>query len=283
MSANASSPWSWDGGELCLLLGRGGGVDVEDTTDRDTGSIVALAVDPIDGPEDSVIRGGLAGLGIPHAFHDAYCAVAHALFELARESDARLVEINPLVELADDRLMALDARIVIDTDALARHPEFALPEDSAAPLSVGDLKFKRNPDPGGTIGLIGLGGGLNCHADGLDRQPRRKGRDFGRCRSRDRIRTIGRGLPSRVSNLRRRCVHRAILVNIITCGYRLDDIVAALIEALRDRPRHRTKPVILHLRGNSMARTPDLLASNGYANSPSIAAAVAAVIDAGRH
>jgi succinyl-CoA synthetase beta subunit len=266
-----------DGGALRLLLGRDGGIDVEDHGE----SIVALAVDPIDGPDDSMTRDGLSRLGIPQAHHAAYCAVARALFDLARESDARLVEINPLVELAEGSLLALDARVVIDDDALARHPEFAAQGDPAPAATGGDLKFKRNPDAGGAIGLIGLGGGLNVTL--MDWIASRGGKvatlvdvdpAIGSGRSREGFRAAFQAFDGDP-------VLRAILVNIITCGYRLDDIVAALVEALNARPQYGATPVILHLRGNSKSATPSLLASNGYSNSASIAEAVDAVVAAG--
>jgi succinyl-CoA synthetase beta subunit len=73
---------------------------------------------------------------------------------------------------------------------------------------------------------------------------------------------------------------RAILVNAVTCGYRLDEIVTAMLQALAARPRAQAKPVILHLRGNAATRTPQLLADAGCENSASLAAAIGAVIRA---
>jgi succinyl-CoA synthetase beta subunit len=266
-----------DGGALRLLLGRDGGIDIEDRAESDAESMVSIAVDPIDGPEDTRIRDALSGFGIPQTMHAAYCTLAQALFELAQASDALLVEINPLVELADNRLLALDARIVIDPDALARHPEFVAQGDPVAPPPAGGLKFNRNPDAGGAIGLIGLGGGLNVTlmdwigslggkvATLVDVDPA-----IGAGQSREGFCTAFQVLDGDPAI-------RAILVNIITCGYRLDDIVAALVDVLSARPPQTAKPIVLHLRGNSMSRTPSLLASSGHANSPSVAPAVAAV------
>jgi len=269
-------------GALQLLLGRKGGIDVEDTAESDADSVVSLSVDPIDGPDASLVADGLVKLGIPNAYHAAYGATARALFDLALASDARLVEINPLVELPDARLLALDARIAIDEDALERHPEFAAQATAPSPSSRDDLKFKRNPDSGGTIGLIGLGGGLNVTLmDWIGSL----GGKVATLVDIDRAIASGRG---------RQGFHvalqafdgdpsiRSILINVVTCGYRLDEIVSALIEALSARPRDAAKPVVLHLRGNSSSRTPQLLSAAGHANSPSIAHAVAAVVEAGR-
>ena len=75
---------------------------------------------------------------------------------------------------------------------------------------------------------------------------------------------------------------RAIFVNIITCGYRLDDIVEDLLLAHKARPTDTVKPMILHLRGNAMARVPAMLAAAGCTNSASIEQAVAAAVAAAR-
>jgi succinyl-CoA synthetase beta subunit len=271
-------------GALQLLLGRKGGIQVEDTAETDPESVVSLAINPIDGPDPSIVAERLGKVGIPDAYHAAYCETARALFDLAQASDARLVEINPLVELSQGRVLALDARVAIDEDALPRHPEFAaqLAQGAVAqPAGREDLKFKRNPDVGGTIGLIGLGGGLNVTL--MDWIGSLGGKvatlvDIDRAIGSGRARE---GFHAALQAFDGDPSIRAILINVVTCGYRLDDIVAALLEALTARPRSGAKPIVLHLRGNSMSRTPLLLASSGYSNSPSIAHAVTAVVQAG--
>jgi succinyl-CoA synthetase beta subunit len=274
-------------GALQLLLGRKGGIHVEDTAETDPESVISLAIDPIDGPDASVVAASLGKLGIPAAYHAAYCETARALFDLAQASDARLVEINPLVELSDGRVLALDARVAIDEDALPRHPEFAaqVAQGAAAaaaqPAGREDLKFKRNPDVGGTIGLIGLGGGLNVTL--MDWIGSLGGKvatlvDIDRAIGSGRARE---GFHAALQAFDGDPSIRAILINVVTCGYRLDEIVAALLAALSARPRSGAKPIVLHLRGNSLSRTPLLLASSGYTNSPSIAHAVTAVVQAG--
>ncbi len=279
---------SIDDGEIRLLFGRAGGIDLEDVTARDPGTLATLVVDPIEGPQISAVAAGLSQLGLPVAYHTAYHALACGLFTLAQSCDALLVEINPLVEMPGARLLALDARVGIDDDALGRQPEIAaLAARSGTPVGQAKrsdgLKFKTNPDGGGTIGLIGLGGGLNVTlmdwiagcggrvATLVDIDPA-----IGSGRSHE-------GFAAAFNVFDDDPAIRAILINIVTCGYRLDDIVSALLGALATRHQAAAKPVILHLRGNSMSRTPELLSAAGYSNSSSIAEAVAAVISvAGR-
>ncbi|MGO8834901.1 MAG: succinate--CoA ligase subunit beta, partial [Roseiarcus sp.] len=86
-----------------------------------------------------------------------------SLYRAFVESDASLVEINPLVATGDGRLVALDAKVTIDDNALYRHPEFKELRDldEESPLEVEASKFKLNYIKlDGTIGCMVNGAGL---------------------------------------------------------------------------------------------------------------------------
>jgi succinyl-CoA synthetase beta subunit len=277
---------SVDEGELRLLVGRAGGVDVEDAAVADPSSLTQITLGPLTGPQPSEIAACLRILGVDEAYHAAYYAIARAIFDLAQTSDALLVEVNPLVEMASGQLIALDAKIAIDEAAISRQPDIAaLPgyeAHRADAVETGvSLKFKQNPRAGGSIGLIGLGGGLNLTL--MDWIESRGGRvatlvdidpAIGAGKSRE-------GFHAALATFREDPAIRAVLINAVTCGYRLDDIVAGLLEALAtDARSERELPLVLHLRGNSMARTPQLLAEAGRINSASITQAINAVVAA---
>jgi succinyl-CoA synthetase beta subunit len=100
-----------------------GGVDIEVTADLHPDKIIKLALD-IDEPLygfDSLALAKLIGFQ-PKQYRAAQGIIA-SLFNLFKSYDAKLAEINPLVELKDGTLMAADARISLDDDALFRHPE----------------------------------------------------------------------------------------------------------------------------------------------------------------
>jgi succinyl-CoA synthetase beta subunit len=272
------------GGEMRLLLARRGGVDIEDITAADPANLLTLAIDPIDGPGADQLRAGFDRLGYDGAYRAAYEEIARKLFAMSRALDAAMIEINPLVELPGGALLALDARVSIDDAARGRQPLIAATEPQAAVTARGaggspDIRFKENP-AGGTIGLIGLGSGLNV---ALMDWIAAAGATVASLVDVDEAITAGRaeeGFLTALDIFDRNPALRSILINIITCGYRLDDIVRSLMRAFARRVGG--KPVILHLRGNSMAETPQLLAAAGWRNSPSIAAAVRAVVDAAK-
>jgi succinyl-CoA synthetase beta subunit len=195
------------------------------------------------------------------------------------------VEINPLAETASGGLVAVDARISIDDRALPRHASFFKRLRSASDLSTKESRqaagVKLNPD-GGRVGLIGLGSGMNTTimdwiadegslvkavVDIDDAISRRQAEQAVRkalsvCETDDDI--------------------RVVLINIITCGYVLDDIVQSILSPLREHHEQSRKPILLHLRGNGMSRTPLMLKQAGLANFLSLEKAVTAAVEKAR-
>ena len=262
-------------GEIRLLFARRGGVDIEDITAADASNLQSFAIEPIAGPNTRQFRDCFDRLGYAQGYRADYERIGRALFDLSRACDATMIEINPLVELARGGLMALDARILIDDAALQRQREIA----SLLPVAgkAKRLPFRQNPE-GGTIGLIGLGGGLNVAL--MDWIADRGAKVVALVDVDD---AIGAGQAAQafamaLDTFDRHPQIRSILVNVITCGYRLDDIATGLVAALAKRDASRVKPTILHLRGNAMMKTPDLLAAAGQTNSASLAAAIADVV-----
>lgn len=269
-----------DGGRLKLLLARRGGVDIEAITAGDPDNFRTVDVDVIDGPDAGQLRRTFAALALPEALQAGYEAIALQLFALARASDAVTAEINPLVETADGRLLALDARIFLDEAALERQPALAAhaPAKAApadAPVRIAP-NFKVNPD-GGAIGLIGLGSGLNVTL--MDWVAGLGGPRVGLLVDIDSMILGGRAeqaFAAALDHLEAEPAIRSILVCIISCGGRMDDTTRALIAGVQSGPR-RAKPVVLYLRGFRMAEAQPLLDRAGLANAASLAAAIAEV------
>lgn len=273
-------------GVIRLLFGRKGGVNVEDITAQDSRNIGTIDCDPIDGPNTALMATCFNQLGFAAEYRRSYELLGRDLFAVARARDATLVEINPLAECRCGRLVALDARVEIDDNAIVRQPEIAAllpprpaPKDEHSGYIA--LPFKDNAR-GGEIGLIGLGGGLNVT---LMDWIAASGAQVASLVDIDSAIASGhaaRGFADAFAAFDRNPAIRAIFVNIITCGYRLDDIVENLLRAHKARAPATLKPMILHLRGNAMARAPAMLAAAGCTNSASIGQAVAAAVAAAR-
>ena len=105
-----------------LLLSLTGGSGVEERADR----IHRLPVDLDDGVDLDEIRSILADSTIEEVFHVELVGAIAAAVRMAREVEARSVEINPLVTTVDGRVVAADCRVTIDDYAVFRHPELGI-------------------------------------------------------------------------------------------------------------------------------------------------------------
>lgn len=114
-----------DRSNYCLVIigSAKGGVDIEETAETDPDAIIRLSLD-IDETLygfDAFKLAKLIGFGAPQL--KSAQNIIQALVKFFRAYDAKLAEINPLVELPDGSLMAADARVSLDDDALFRHPD----------------------------------------------------------------------------------------------------------------------------------------------------------------
>ena len=148
-------------GDYLALMTSEGGVDIEELARTRPDAIRRVHVDAMLGLRAYHVR-ELAGT-LPLAAREGAADVLRKMFQLLDEADATLVEVNPLVLLTDGRVMALDAKVTIDDNALFRHEDLEALH-SAFPI---DPVEKRAEDAGlqyvkleGDVGIIGNGAGL---------------------------------------------------------------------------------------------------------------------------
>jgi succinyl-CoA synthetase beta subunit len=156
---------------LALLLDRAvgapvfiasaeGGTEIEEVAEARPEAILKLVVSPITGFQPWMGRKLAFGLGLKPELAGAFtkmCAALHAAF---LGTDASMVEINPLILTSDGRILALDAKVSFDDNALYRHPELKELRDLAEedPLEVEASKFGLN--------YIKLDGDIACMVNG---------------------------------------------------------------------------------------------------------------------
>ena len=103
-----------------ILLGREGGVEVE----RGVTGIASLGLAPDAAPDDAAIERLRQEAGLEDVDGRGLGEVIGCLYGLFRDLDAELVEVNPLALTGDGRLVALDARVMLDDGAAFRHPDW---------------------------------------------------------------------------------------------------------------------------------------------------------------
>ncbi len=157
-----------DRGLVTVMASAAGGVDIERVPKSD---IVSIDVDPLIGLAGFQVQRLKRALRLDAKLDAQFESVARGLYQTLVDEDAELAEINPLVLTRDGRLIAADAKIVLDDDAMARHPGRAGPVawsiDSAFMQRCRELDVigvdnrGRTPPPmRPTVAVLGNGAGL---------------------------------------------------------------------------------------------------------------------------
>jgi succinyl-CoA synthetase beta subunit len=147
-------------GRITLIGSTEGGVEIEEVAERSPEKILRVAIDPASGIEPFHARDIAFGLGLKGPPVATAVKFVTALYRAFTELDASVVEINPLVVTAAGDLVALDAKMAFDDNALFRHPEFeALRDvDEEDPAEVEAGKYALN--------YIKLDGNIGCMVNG---------------------------------------------------------------------------------------------------------------------
>jgi succinyl-CoA synthetase beta subunit len=116
---------------LVVMASASGGMDIEDVARRDPESILTEAVIPAAGLQPYQCRNLAFRLGLKGKQIGAFTSLLSAAFRMVRDCDASLLEINPLVVTSSGDLLALDAKLDLDDNALFRHKELADLQDAA--------------------------------------------------------------------------------------------------------------------------------------------------------
>jgi succinyl-CoA synthetase beta subunit len=146
-----------------VMLSAAGGMDIEQVAAERPGELARLHVDPLVGFLPHHARWLVYHAGIdPEAMPGVIDALDH-LYRAFVELDAMLVEVNPLIWTADGRVVALDAKVTIDNNALYRHPELAEMRESATQDPQERMAQERGVTYvklDGDVGILGNGAGL---------------------------------------------------------------------------------------------------------------------------
>ncbi|SHG80863.1 ADP-forming succinate--CoA ligase subunit beta [Halobaculum gomorrense] len=150
-------------GEPVAMVSTEGGVDIESVAEKTPEKIAREHIDPAFGLHPYQARKVVFEAGIPADVAMDVASILGTLYDLYESKDASEIEINPVMITSDREVVAADAVMNIDEDALFRQPELAEMEDEAA---EDDLEAKANEYGfdyvrlSGNVGIIGNGAGL---------------------------------------------------------------------------------------------------------------------------
>jgi succinyl-CoA synthetase beta subunit len=146
-----------------LMLTTAGGVDIEEVAEKTPERLARLHVDPLVGFQPFHARRLCFDAGLPAEEMRQAGDIMAAAYRAFIETDAMLVEINPLIVTPDGELRALDSKYTVDDNALFRHPDIAEMRDVAALPPEERMARERGVTYvklDGYIGILGNGAGL---------------------------------------------------------------------------------------------------------------------------
>lgn len=108
-----------------LMVSAAGGMEIEEVAQHNPEKIVKVYIDPLLGLRDYQLRDAAISIDLPKNLWKHFIEIVQGLWKAYEFCDATLAEINPLVLSEDNKLVALDAKMVLDDNALFRHPDLA--------------------------------------------------------------------------------------------------------------------------------------------------------------
>jgi len=245
---------------VCLMASSEGGMDIEEVAAKAPEKIHKVFIDPQAGLKDSEADDVARKIGIPGSSVAQARAVLQGLYRAFWESDASLAEINPLILTGEGRVVALDAKINLDDNALFRHPDIAemrdLDEEDPAEIEASkhDLSYIQLD---GDIGCLVNGAGLAMATMDIIKLYGGNPANFldvGGGATTDQV-TEAFKIMLRNPHL------KAILVNIFG-GIMMCDVIAAGVVAAAREVKLRV-PLVVRLEGTNVDLGKKILAESG--------------------
>jgi succinyl-CoA synthetase beta subunit len=249
-------------GRIAVIASAAGGMDIEEVAEHSPEKILAVNVDPAAGLQPYQCRKLAFGLGLSGAQVGELQAILAALYRLYQEKDASLLEVNPLIVTPAGKLVALDAKINVDSNAVFRHADLAELRDTSQEDPM-ELRASEHD-----LNYVSLDGNIACMVNGaglamatMDLIKLHGGEpanflDVGGGATAERV-TAAFELILSNSKV------RAILVNIFGGIVQCDLIAAGIIQAVKNVGVK--VPVVVRLEGTNAPKAREALLKSGLA------------------
>ena len=247
---------------IAFVASVAGGMDIEEVAAREPQRILRADVNPAAGLQGYQCRRLAYGLGLLGKQVAEFERIARALYHLYLERDLGLIEINPLIVTKDGALVALDAKINVEANALYRQPALVALRDPSQEDAMERAASEHE------LNYVSLDGNIACMVNGaglamatMDLIKLHGGEpanflDVGGTATADRVTAAFRLI---LSNDRA----RAVLVNIFGGIVRCDVIAEGIVQAVREVGD--SVPVIVRLEGTNADKARKVLAASGLA------------------
>ena len=245
---------------VTIMASEAGGMNIEEVAANNPEKIITLPIDPVNGLMPYQVREAGFAMNIPPAQQKGLMKVMQGVYQIFMDKDASQVEINPLVVTGDDVIMALDAKISLDDNALYRHKDMQAFHDASQEDEKENLakEFELNYVPlDGDIGCMVNGAGLAMATMDIIKNNGGDPANF---------LDVGGGVTKeRVAEALKLILSdrkvKAILINIFGGIVRCDLIAEGIIAAAKEVALN--VPVVVRLEGTNVELGRELLEKSG--------------------
>lgn len=248
---------------LTALCSKEGGVEIEQLAKERPEALARVEIDPLEGLTAEASRDLLEAAGFDAEQIGAIAPVLERLWEVYRDEDATLVEVNPLVTTTGGEILALDGKVSIDDNSLFRHDDLAAlaSTDSKDPLEEEAQRLGLNyVKLDGEVGVVGNGAGLVMSS--LD-VVAYAGRDFGGIHPANFL-DIGGGASASVMADGLGLVLadpqvKSVFINVFGGITACDQVALGIVSALEKIGDRAAKPIVVRLDGNAVEEGREVL------------------------
>lgn len=243
-----------------IMVSTEGGVEIEKVAAETPEKIIKEWIDPAVGLQAYQARRLAFALGLEGNAFKSFIPFIQSLYKAYEQTDASLLEINPLVITNDDKVIALDAKMNFDDNALYRHPEIAAYRDldEEDPLEIEASKYNLNYIKlDGNVGCMVNGAGLAMATMDIIKLAGGEPANFLDVGGGASKETVANGFKIILSDKN----VKAILINIFGGIVRCDRVAQGVIDAAKDL--HVTVPIVVRLEGTNAKEAGVLLRESG--------------------
>ena len=245
---------------IVIVASQDGGMDIEEVAASRPERIIKVQVNPLIGIQAFHLRQMMFGLQLDKAVTKQFSQILTNLYRLFVDYDCSLVEINPLIITADDAIIALDAKMDIDSNALFRHPDVQAMHDANEddPAEAEAAKFNLNYIKlDGNIGNMVNGAGLAMATMDIIKQAGANPANF---------LDVGGGANAEMVENGFRIILsdpnvKGILINIFGGILRCDVLASGVVQAAQKIGL--TVPVVVRMEGTNVEEGRRILAESG--------------------
>ena len=249
-------------GKNMIMYSTEGGMDIETVAEETPHLIFTEEIDPATGILPFQARKIAFNLGLSGAAFKEMTKFVTALYTAYDKSDSSLFEINPVLKTSDDKIMAVDAKVTLDDNALYRHKDYAEMRDEREenPTEVEAKKAGLNyVDLDGNVGCMVNGAGLAMATMDLIKQAGGEPANF--------LDVGGTADAKRVEEAFRLILKddkvEAILVNIFGGIVRCDRVAQGIVDAYKNMGDDINVPIIVRLQGTNADKAKELIDNSG--------------------